>query len=353
MNKIYHYTFDEKRLSESPIIVDLGFKYGEFSIPFIEKYKGICYAYEPAKTSFNIAKEKIKYMNSIFLFNEAVWKYNDIIDFYSFDNFPQSNSVFNRPLPLEDKYKIRSITLDNILKMVPYVDILKIDIEGAEWEILRLSKKELFNSVDQLIIEFHLEFSCFTLDNAIQWLKDFGFYIVSKEEECENRISVYCKKSSSELRTKTNKWYRKNLNNFNFNNVLNAGCGSDEDFEGGTYSKDYFSYKKLIKLDIDNTSKADIISSIEKTPFNDNQFDFIFSNWVIYKTDYKKSIDEFYRILQPNGYVCISYSLPDFNEVKNIRNSLLNKFNLFNLYELEYNHQSLDRKAEIFLGKKL
>jgi len=104
----------------------------------------------------------------------------------------------------------------------------------------------------------------------------------------------------------------KQINFIDKKNVLDAGCGYGQ----WTISLSNFN-KNVCAIDLDPNklkiakkistleSKYPLygVGNIENLPFNDNQFDAVFSYSVIYWTDYKKSLREFYRVLKPKGFI--------------------------------------------------
>ena len=101
----------------------------------------------------------------------------------------------------------------------------------------------------------------------------------------------------------------------NKNNVLDAGCGF------GQWSLALSSFNKKIHIIDADRNKVNIaksilqlnnknnisyhVGNIERLPFNNKIFDAIICYSVIYRTDYKESIKEFYRVLKPNGIVYV------------------------------------------------
>ena len=124
----------------------------------------------------------------------------------------------------------------------------------------------------------------------------------------------------SKLRIETNKWIRSQLEGKSYAVVLNLGCGSDRDKEGGYYS-DYFRADKVLKLDKKRVSGV-TFGVAEDLPYADQFVDFVFSNWVIYVTDLHKSIPEICRVIKPGGEVLISYSDPEFDKMKRVARHL-------------------------------
>jgi len=95
--------------------------------------------------------------------------------------------------------------------------------------------------------------------------------------------------------------------------ILDAGCGFGQwtgalsELNEKIYAIDLESNrikitKKISKLNNRNNIFFHV-GSIENLPFAENTFDGIISYSVIYWTDFKNSLKEFYRVLKPNGVV--------------------------------------------------
>ncbi len=85
-------------------------------------------------------------------------------------------------------------------------------------------------------------------------------------------------------------------------NILDAGCGN------GNYAfyLSGFGYKNILAVDLFNNIETETFdyyqSSINQLPFDDKQFDFIYSNSVIYYLDKpEEGIKEFSRVLKKDG----------------------------------------------------
>ena len=100
------------------------------------------------------------------------------------------------------------------------------------------------------------------------------------------------------------------INFINKKNVLDAGCGYGQwtvslcEFNENVYAIDLDPNKLKIAKKITNSQKNTPlfqVGNVENLPFDDNQFDAIFSYSVIYWTDYKKTLNEFFRVLKPSG----------------------------------------------------
>jgi FkbM family methyltransferase len=82
-----------------------------------------------------------------------------------------------------DTYDVPVVTLDDLLRHVGgHVDVLKIDVEGAEFEVLEKAAPGVLERIDQILVEFHdgtiPEFSRRDRDKAIRPLTTAGFRAV-------------------------------------------------------------------------------------------------------------------------------------------------------------------------------
>src|SRR3989344_2254740 len=121
-------------------LLDLGANIGLTSIWFAMKYPGITIdAYEPNPQIFDFLKKNLASIPGTRVFKKAVTGINGTMEFNQSENSFHS-SVF----AVENGHKIsvESIDLDTaIAKIGGKVDVLKLDIEGAEFKALENSKQ--------------------------------------------------------------------------------------------------------------------------------------------------------------------------------------------------------------------
>jgi FkbM family methyltransferase len=134
------YDFD---LPYSPeIIFDLGSNVGLSVIYFRLKYPNAkIYAFEPDPETFKKLRKNIKQFNNIFIFNLAISDKNGKEKFYIYPNQSMSSSLLQR-LPNQPFVEVETKTLDSILDelSINKVDLLKFDIEGAEYGVFKKFK---------------------------------------------------------------------------------------------------------------------------------------------------------------------------------------------------------------------
>lgn len=147
--------------SERPVSIDIGANAGYFSLSFFSKYpKATILAFEPIPKNFDLLKsykEKFPELNFTII-NEAVsGKDGELELFYDCsDSFSTSATLFNHTSQ-PDLLKVNATTLEKILIKwnLQYIDLLKIDCEGAEYDILYNASKNVLDCIGAIAIETH------------------------------------------------------------------------------------------------------------------------------------------------------------------------------------------------------
>lgn len=146
------YLFKTKSLA--PLIIDCGSNIGLSLIFFKRQYPNSrIIAFEADPEIFKILKKNVQEFSfeGIELNNKAIWVDESIL------NFEGNDTVGGKvdALSLENKIginKIQGVRLKDLLSKK--IDFLKIDIEGAESEVLNDCKDSL-NNVQNIFIEYH------------------------------------------------------------------------------------------------------------------------------------------------------------------------------------------------------
>ncbi len=138
--------------SEYPVIIDCGANIGISTIYFAIAYPNArVYAFEPDNTLFEILHQNIQdnKLQHVALFNEAIWIQDTHI---SFSNKGSEASQID--ISGESETKVKAINFANFLTQFDKIDFLKIDIEGAEYEVVKHCAESL-NKTENLFLEYH------------------------------------------------------------------------------------------------------------------------------------------------------------------------------------------------------
>lgn len=153
------YDFDVKKPPR--IIVDAGANIGLASIYFANKFQdSLVIAVEPEDSNFAILEKNIAPYENIIPIHGALWSENKELDLVDpglgkWGFMTQGND--NGEESLGDKcHRVNGMTVDRIMAEhgIESIDILKIDIEGAEREIFD-DPSNWIGRVDSLIVELH------------------------------------------------------------------------------------------------------------------------------------------------------------------------------------------------------
>jgi FkbM family methyltransferase len=148
--------------SENPVIVDIGANVGIVSFYFAKKYPNAkIFAYEPHPLNFqNLVKGiEVNNITNIYPFNLAVFSESDMdVKIFLHENNTSASSVF-RFLSSDPFVEVKTISLEDIIKQnnISYIDFLKIDCEGAEFDILENTDMFYHENIpiENMFIEFH------------------------------------------------------------------------------------------------------------------------------------------------------------------------------------------------------
>jgi FkbM family methyltransferase len=154
-----------KQLNKGDTFVDVGAHFGFYSLlaANLVGIEGKVFAFEPTKNSFNILKNNTFGRNNVEVFNMALSHNEDDLIFYEFPIFySEYNSFNNQQYVNEYWYQsnqpkesvVKCITGDNyFIKNSITPKIIKIDVEGAELEVLKGCADFLENYSGYIILE--------------------------------------------------------------------------------------------------------------------------------------------------------------------------------------------------------
>jgi len=148
------YKFQSKK--KEPLIIDCGANIGLSVIYFKEQFPNSkIIAFEPERTIFSYLKKNIESLGltGINLQNKAVWSKNEVL------SFRNEGADASRIAVLHDEnegfksfYEVEAVKLSDYIDQE--VDLLKLDIEGAEVKVIEEIEPKL-KFVRNIFIEYH------------------------------------------------------------------------------------------------------------------------------------------------------------------------------------------------------
>ena len=170
-DEVYKFKTDSKR----PYIIDCGANIGVSIYYFVRNYPNCrVLAFEPDHEIFKILVDNTKQIgdkSSIILKEEAVWIQDTKLEFFSEGGL--AGSLVTDFAKNDNIIKINAINFKNYLN--EKIDFLKIDIEGAENELI-FDIKDNLHYVENLFLEYHgIKNQKQNLGDILNLLTDAGF----------------------------------------------------------------------------------------------------------------------------------------------------------------------------------
>ena len=176
---IQEYSGDDFPISNDDVIIDVGAHIGLFAL-FASQFckNGKIFCYEPIKENYKILIENIEMnqIQNIFPNNLAVTKETSRVKiFLNDDQSGHSMFIQNKNFVEVDSKSLSDIFIDNGIKEC---DFLKLDCEGAEYEIIESLSADLFTKINKTVIEYHMvDTKPELLEQLINKLKQFSFSV--------------------------------------------------------------------------------------------------------------------------------------------------------------------------------
>lgn len=140
-------------LNENSIVFDLGAFNGEFTNIIYEKYKCFVYSFEPVSRYYDMCLEKFKNIDKIKTYKQGLSSENKLINF---NVAGEASSIYFGTVVGEYDVKLKKIDEFLIEMGVNNIDLIKINIEGSEYELLEyLINNNLIKIFKNLQIQFH------------------------------------------------------------------------------------------------------------------------------------------------------------------------------------------------------
>jgi FkbM family methyltransferase len=144
-------------INNNDVVVDVGAHIGLFTL-YASQFcnKGKIYSFEPVKENYKLLLENVKSNNlkQVTTFNFAVSNSNDPIKLFINDDEAGHSMFYTSSQSLiVDSISLQRIFDDN---HIDYCNFLKLDCEGAEYEIIKTLPTTYFKKIDKIIIEYHL-----------------------------------------------------------------------------------------------------------------------------------------------------------------------------------------------------
>jgi FkbM family methyltransferase len=143
-------------LNQDSIVFDLGGYHGLFSKQIYDRYKCNIHTFEPIDYLYDICHQELKDLDKVKLYRKVLGDKNDTVNFYVAGDASSIYMAWGQ-VKNENSY-IEMIPIDSYMadKNIHEVDLLKMNIEGAEYYLLEyMIDKEILTKFKNIQIQFH------------------------------------------------------------------------------------------------------------------------------------------------------------------------------------------------------
>jgi FkbM family methyltransferase len=197
LNEIFYqkvYNNDFVCVAENDIVFDIGFNYGLFTLDAL--------TYKPKKIiGFEPNPKLVKLFNqleidSVELHKAAVSDKTGTTIFYEngFSGKSSIHSDVNSDTSI-NSYEVNIYSFNSMAEQYDVINYLKVDCEGAEYEIFESIPKEfLTNRIRKIALEFHHNINDIKVVNLISKIKECGFEIKIDYNDGDSTGMLYARK---------------------------------------------------------------------------------------------------------------------------------------------------------------
>lgn len=169
--------FDDFKINKfkNKVVVDAGAHVGLFSLRTSVYAKKVI-SLEPHPLLYKLLETNVSRNNvrNIHPLNLALWKEKGVASFVVGEHSGGNRIVETKNT--NTKIKIQTITLSDLVDSYGKIDLLKIDIEGSEFDVLLNAPGDTLNNIDKIVGEMHLWEKGFSeLNRVTKKLEESGF----------------------------------------------------------------------------------------------------------------------------------------------------------------------------------
>ncbi|MFH1446736.1 MAG: FkbM family methyltransferase, partial [Chloroflexota bacterium] len=166
-------------------VVDIGAGTGDFTLyAALDHPDTLVYAYEPFPESFAMLEENIRnnHIENVKIFAEAVWSEPGQLTLDFSDGEPLQAPTQGSEMADELKAgqcRVPALALEKVLEQnnLIHLDLLKLDCEGAEFEILSEKSAKTLKRIERIIMEYHDGYQGHHHRELVEFLCEQGFKV--------------------------------------------------------------------------------------------------------------------------------------------------------------------------------
>ena len=197
LNEIFYqkvYNNDFVCVAENDIVFDIGFNYGFFTLDALTYKPKKIIGFEPNPNLVKLFNRL--HIDSVELHQSAVSNKAGSTIFYE-NNFSGKSSIHSdvNSDTSSNSYQVNICSFNDMAEQYDVIDYLKVDCEGAEYEIFESIPKEfLTNRIRKIALEFHHNINDIKVVNLISKIKQCGFETKIDYKDGDSTGMLYARK---------------------------------------------------------------------------------------------------------------------------------------------------------------
>lgn len=164
------------------VVIDIGAGIGEFTLLAAQHVRRVA-AFEPFPRSFELLEENIQLnqVKNVDIHPIAIASTVDslVLDFTGGEPLQIQSSGEQMDVDGQVKISVPAISLDKAFLDfgIKTCNLLKLDCEGAEYDILFGAPKELFARIERIVMEYHDGVTAYSHKELAEYLEGLGYQV--------------------------------------------------------------------------------------------------------------------------------------------------------------------------------
>ena len=179
---INEYDVESFKINQGDNVIDIGAHIGLFSL-LVSQFCNAAkiFSFEPIRENFDllVSNLELNHTENIFPFNVGVSKNSDKLNLF-LNNDQSAHSIFPKG---SESITVESTSLQKIFdeNKISTCKLLKLDCEGAEYDIIDSLPVEYLDKIQNMVIEYHLaDTKPELIKNLITKIKNAGFKVKTR-----------------------------------------------------------------------------------------------------------------------------------------------------------------------------
>lgn len=174
----------KKNIKKGDVVIEVGANVGAHSLLIAKQIypNGFVHLFEPADYAYNKLNENLN-LNPILKLHTKVYKTLLSDDIYDFNNLKiRSSWIFNKTKEIEDKMDQslngKSESLDNLFQNIKKLDVIKIDVDGFDFKVLKGSENLIKKFKPKIFVELNdvqLRANGNTVKDILNFMKKYDY----------------------------------------------------------------------------------------------------------------------------------------------------------------------------------